>query len=90
MKIIIKKNWNVLWEAQPEQWKSILDVSWDMIPKSCWMGLCMLCLCEIEKWEEFIRKDTTYWPIEDWMCLACVSYVDDPEQEWEIVLNVLN
>jgi ferredoxin len=92
MKLTVKdKEWNIIGTCDVEADKNLLDILTDndiVVPASCKMWVCWVCLCTIEAGAELlIKKDVM--PTEDDMCLLCTTYVN-PELDWEIILKLVN
>lgn len=74
--------------------KSLLDIAADndiIIPSSCKMWVCWVCLCNIIEWWSYILKKDVM-PTEDDMCLACTAYVrpDAVDEDWTIIIQLIN
>ena len=66
-----------------------LEAEWIEIPSACFTGICWACMCEIEKWEEFINKEATTapgFPLADEEVMTCIAKVNS-DADWEIVLK---
>ena len=95
MKIIIKDKWgNELWTCAAQADKNLLDIATEndiIIPYSCKMWVCWVCLCKVVEWSSYLLKKDVM-PTEDDMCLACTSYVQPEviDQDWTIILQLIN
>lgn len=95
MKLTVKdKEWNILGTCDVVADKNLLDIATDndiIIPSSCKMWVCAVCLCTIAQWWEYLLKKDVM-PTEDGMCLACTTYVlpDVIDQEGEIIIQLVN
>lgn len=66
-----------------------LEAEWIEIPSACFTGICGACMCEIEKWEEFINKEATTasgFPLADEEVMTCIAKVKTGT-DWEIILK---
>ena len=95
MKLTVKdKTWNIIGTCDVEADKNLLDIAAEhdiMIPASCKMWVCWVCLCKLEAGLEYIIKKDVM-PTEDDMCLACTTYVnpDMLDVDWEIIIVCIN
>lgn len=71
---------NKLGTFPAEKWEFITTLAEKndvAIPKSCWMGACGMCLCEIVEWIDYVDKWNWFMALEDNQVLTCIAKVKD-------------
>lgn len=97
MKIIIKNSsWEILKSIDSIVWKTLLEQitnSWIEMHFACNAWICWACMCSIEKWQEFIKKDfkTEPWfPLWEDEVMTCIWWIiSDESSNNEIVLKTI-
>ncbi len=94
MKLTVKdKEWNIIWSCDTtEADKNLLDILTDndiVVPASCKMWVCWVCLCTIEAGAGLIIKKDVM-PTEDDMCLLCTTYINSDMWDWEVIVKLVN
>ena len=99
MKITIKnKDWELIKTLDAKVGQTLLKQiteSWVEIHNACQIWICAACMCQIEKWEEFLNKSFRtepwfpLWDDEIMTCIAWLSKEVNPEMEGEIILKTI-
>ena len=94
---VLGTDWSELWTFAAEKGKTITTLAKENnveIHTSCWMWVCWLCLCEIEKGWEYINKAYTMplmmelWDAEVLTCVAAIKdECFDNDIEAEVVIK---
>lgn len=101
--VIIKDpQWKEIWNFIAEDWKNIVELAemhWIKIPEACGGGVCGVCLCKVEEWNNVVKSDAFNSPImplesdENWNpkeILACVAWFNSESfNDWKDHIVVL-
>ena len=65
--VIIKDpKWVEVWQFTAEDGKNIAELAamhWIDIPVSCGAGVCWVCLCKVEQWNDVVKWDAFNSPL---------------------------
>lgn len=98
MKITIKnKVWEITKIIDAKLWQTLLKQiidAWIEMQSACNFWICAACMCQIEKWEEFIDKSfrhEPWFPLWDDEVMTCIWAIkkEAENEQGEVILKTI-